>query len=193
MTKKIKSWGFSLLATLVTAVLGVAVARMFPVGSFVFSWVLNFLLMTWYTVVITLLNPALQWSYFQPKAFEKDGQIYSVFGVHLFRKLLVMVGWEKLSKQKNPVKNNQTCLELCERNTRISELGHVLIAALVFAVALAATSSLQEAKWLIGLNVLLNIYPVLLQRYNRPRYRKVLQRMRASKAKEPDEVKATLV
>ncbi|MBA9076910.1 hypothetical protein [Rufibacter quisquiliarum] len=179
MTTNAKSWGISIFATIVTIVLCLVFTRVFKVESFVFSWGLNFLLMGWYTVVITLLKPDLDWSYFQQKTFEKEGRWYKYLGLHLYRKLLVAVGWEKISKQNNPVKKEPACLQTCERNTRISELGHLIIAVIVFAIAVFFTSSVTESKWLIILNVLLNIYPILLQRYNRPRYRKILQRMEA--------------
>lgn len=67
-----------------------------------------------------------------------------------------------------------------EYHTRSSEAGHTLIALLVFLTA-AFLDSLVQAKWLLVTNLLLNFYPVMLQRYNRSHYRRILQRHELSR------------
>ncbi|MBC3542179.1 hypothetical protein ACFSC6_13335 [Rufibacter sediminis] len=185
MAKNYRNWALSVVVTLVTFTGCYFLGRHFGFSSFVFSWVLNFALMSWITMVIALLNPAFESDYFTPKPFERDGKVYTYAGVHLYRKLLVWVGWEKLNKATNPVKKDVTALHTCERSSRKSEAGHVMIALVVFAVAAVFTPSLGEAKWLILLNVLFNIFPVMVQRYNRPRYLRVLSVMQRKRAAQP--------
>lgn len=174
MQKNLLKWSISILATLVVILLSYAMGVMFGFTSFIFSWELNFLLMIWYTLLVSQIKPKLNLNYFKVKPFEKDGKLYKYFGVYLYRKLLVWVGWEKISRKNNPVKNDRALLSICEHNTRLSELGHTLIAIIVFITTICVSSSLNQAKWLIITNILLNIYPIMVQRFNRPRYTRII-------------------
>lgn len=59
--------------------------------------------------------------------------------VGVYRKLLVWIGWENLSKASNPVKKNRAALEKLEYQTRQSEFGHLIIfiVVAVFGIAVA--------------------------------------------------------
>ena len=122
-------------------------------------------------------EPALTASYFQIKIWENGGKIYKQFGVNLFRKLLVKVGWEKLNKAANPVKKNMAAIKHLEYKTRESEFGHLLIFFIVLAVAIFVGFYYGFAKSLSLhiLNIILNLYPIFIQRYNRPRLQKIMQ------------------
>ncbi|MCC9167909.1 hypothetical protein [Pontibacter harenae] len=130
--------------------------------------------MAWYTILFNLFKPKMDWGYFEDKPFEKEGKLYKYFGVHFYRKILVWIGWEKMYRQKNPMKANLTTLRARDYNTKESEFGHLIIAMIVFAFTVWFTKSLDEAKWLIITNLFLNIYPIIVQRYNRPRYSRVI-------------------
>ncbi|WP_205502622.1 glycosyl-4,4'-diaponeurosporenoate acyltransferase CrtO family protein [Rufibacter psychrotolerans] len=130
--------------------------------------------MAWYTALVALSVPKLNSRYFNSYRFEQEGRIYEYLGVHFYRKLLVWTGWEKVSRKANPIRKDLASLTTADRNSRTSEAGHLVIAVIVFAVAGLVMRSWSEARWLLVLNVVLNIYPVLLQRFNRPRYRRVL-------------------
>lgn len=147
-----------------------------PIQVFPFSWTLDFLLMIWYSILINRINPELNISYFDQKQFEKNGTINKYFGVYIYRKLLVWVGWERINKKDNSIRNDLTKLKIREYYTRISELGHAIIAIIVFIMGFSLSSSLAEAKWFIISNVLLNIYSILVQRFNRPRYGSLIGR-----------------
>lgn len=143
-------------------------------SSFAFAWVLNFSLMALYTFIASRIKFRLNSSYFEPGKFEKRGKLYKAVGVPLYKKLLVWIGWEKLNKKNSVLKPDYNSLKQLEYQTRSSEFGHTLIFVLVNFTAVIVTDTLRDAKWLIILNLLLNLYPVLLQRYNRPRYQMVL-------------------
>lgn len=177
MEKNTKKWIFSILATLAGFLVIYFSGEIFTFTSFVFSWTLNFILMAWFTFVASQLDLKLDSDYFSIKSFEKEGKIYKYFGVHFYRKLLVMTGWEKLNRQKNPVKNKLSSLKIREYETRSSEFGHTIIALIVLIVTFVVSGSWNDAKWLIITNILLNIYPVMLQRFNRPRYQKIIQQL----------------
>lgn len=145
--------------------------------SLAFAWGLNFLLMFWVFIFMETHSNALNSSYYTSRIWERKGQLYEYCGIHLFRKLLVVIGWEKLHKKSNPVEKSSTALQLNLIKTKKAEIGHLMIFLIVLLVTLMviATSGLRSAMWLIVLNILLNLYPVLLQRYNRPRIERALQ------------------
>lgn len=146
--------------------------------GFAFAWVLNFVLMAWYTYLDALFGWKYDSSYFHSKDLEKNGAVYKYFGVHLYRKLLVIIGWEKISRKDAKITKSRSSIALAEAKSRNSEVGHSLIFIIVAVITLVVSSNLREALWLIILNLLLNVYPVFVQRYNRPRYNRLLQKMR---------------
>lgn len=152
------------------------VGKLFGFSSFTFAWILNFSLMALYTFIAARIPFQLKSSYFKPRKFEKQGRIYRAAGVLVYKKLLVWIGWEKLNKQNYKLKPDFKVLEQLEYQTRSSEFGHAVIFLIVCLTALFLTDTFREAKWLLILNLLLHFYPVILQRYNRPRYKMILDR-----------------
>ncbi len=151
--------------------------RYMGVQGFLFAWVLNFMLMMFVLMFTETLKSACTSNYFKEQNWEQKGKIYEQLGIHFFRKLLVIVGWEKLNKKENPVKNNLAALVHLEYRTKQSELGHLIIFFIVggFAIYVAIRYSFSASAWLIFLNLLLNFYPILLQRYNRPKLQRAIQ------------------
>ncbi|MDO6390151.1 hypothetical protein Q4E40_08440 [Pontibacter sp. BT731] len=154
-----------------------AIAYMQGFTSFTFAWVLNFMLMMGVSSIMQTFKPGLNAKYFDVKGWETDGKVYKWLGVHAFRKLLVWIGWEKLHKAVNPVKKDLQALNKLEYNTQQSEFGHLVIffIVLAFFVGVALREGIGQSLWLIFLNVLLNLYPILVQRYNRPRLQRAIQ------------------
>ena len=142
--------------------------------GFLFAWILNFVLM----MCVFFFTERLEFksAYYLEKTWEKKGKIYEAFGVNWFRKLLVIIGWEKLNKKANPIEKNLQALVHLEYRTKQSELGHIIIffIVLAFTIYVAITFGIKESVSLIILNILLNLYPVLLQRYNRPRLQRAI-------------------
>jgi len=171
------------LGTVMVAIIAIGislgVAYWQGLDSFVFAWILNFMLMMAVLSFTQTFRPRLTGAYFQPKSWESEGKVYEWTGLHGFRKLLVWVGWEKLNKAANPVKKNLEALKHLEYNTRQSEFGHLIIFFIVLAVALfvGAHQGFRHSLWLHLLNILLNLYPIAVQRYNRPRLQKAIRRM----------------
>ena len=160
---------------------GVGLFITFPfmsMSSISYSITLNFLLMIWMSIVETLLRPALKSSYFNSLPIEEEGKIYKYLGVHFFRKLLVLSGWERSRKKETPIRKSLILLEYYEYRTRASEFGHGIIAIIIafITVYVCISYSFMETIWLIFLNIFLNIYPMIVQRYNRPRVRRVINK-----------------
>lgn len=168
--------------------LGVVLFILFPfisMSSLLYSITLNFTLMLWMSVVETLLIPALKSSYFNTHPFEEEGKIYKYLGVDFFRKFLVLSGWERSRKKETPIRKSLILLEYYEYRTRASEFGHGIIAIIIASTTLYVLMvySFKETKWLIIFNIFLNIYPMMLQRYNRPRVRRVIKKLKLKQAK----------
>jgi uncharacterized membrane protein YagU involved in acid resistance len=116
------------LAFVVCTVWAVALWQGLP--SFLFAWILNFILMMGVLYITQTFKPKLNSSYYDSKKWENEGKIYRYFGIHACRKVLV---------------------------------------AFLYGII--------QSVWLISLNVLFNVYPMGVQRYNRPRLRKALTRI----------------
>lgn len=145
--------------------------------GFLFAWILNFMLMMCVLLFTETLRSPFTSFYYEKKNWEADGTVYERLGINVFRKLLVGVGWEKLNKKSNPVEKNTKALSQLHYRTKQSEFGHVIIFIIVlgFTIFVALEYGFVESLWLLFLNILLNLYPILLQRYNRPRLAKAIQ------------------
>jgi hypothetical protein len=143
---------------------------------FSFAWALNFLLMLCVLAFTTALKSQLTWPYFNEKSWERRGKIYERFGIDFYRKLLVWTGWEGLNRKSNPIEKNTKSLMNLHYQTKKSELDHVIILLVVlgFNFFVAFKFGVLKSLWLLLLNVLLNLYPIFLQRYNRPRIEKAI-------------------
>ena len=139
--------------------------------GFGFAWLLNFMLMFWTLIFTDTLKSPLTSTYYDEKSWEQRGKIYEYFGVHFFRKLMVIVGWEKVIRKSNPIERNTSALTNLHYQTKKSELGHVIILFIVlgFNIFVAFKFGLLKSLWLLIMNTLFNLYPIFVQRYNRPR------------------------
>ncbi len=164
------------LTIIVTIFLVSALVYKIGLQGFLFAWILNFVLMMCVFFFTETLKSEFKSDYYREKTWEKKGKIYESLGINLFRKLLVLIGWEKLNKKANPVQKNLQALIHLEYRTKQSELGHIIIffIVLAFTIYVAITLGIKESLSLIILNILLNVYPVLLQRYNRPRLQRAI-------------------
>ena len=121
-------------------------------------------------------------SYFEMRPFERSGRVYESLGVLYFRRLApdgdLANRWER---RKNPkyrlIRDPQSAAAFISR-TEQSERGHLVLLALGCVSAIYAWS-LGWHGWALYLgagNVVVNIYPILLQRYTRSRIRALLTR-----------------
>ncbi len=144
--------------------------------GFLFAWILNLMLMMCAFSFTEALKSQFTSTYYKEKKWEDRGKIYELLGIHWFRKLLLWIGWEKLNKKANPVEKNTKSLSHLLYRTKQSELGHIIIFIIVlgFTLLVALKYGIRESLWLLVLNILMNLYPIFLQRYNRPRYMRAI-------------------
>lgn len=144
--------------------------------GFAFAWALNFLLMMCVFTFTETLKSQLTSSYYNEKGWEQRGKIYKYLGINFFRKMLVLIGWERLNKKASPVEKNIKALKNLHYQTKKSELGHLIILFIVmgFNVFVAFRFGILKSFSLLILNIILNLYPIFLQRYNRPRIERAI-------------------
>jgi Glycosyl-4,4'-diaponeurosporenoate acyltransferase len=122
-------------------------------------------------------------SYYQIRAFEQSGRLYELMGVRLFR-WFVPDGdaANKLRRRRRPgfrIIRSRRYAQAFLRRTELSEKSHLVMLALGSVTAVFAWR-IGWTGWAMYLgvgNVLVNFYPVLLQRYTRARLLRVLARV----------------
>jgi hypothetical protein len=167
---------------LVATVLGCALlTTLVPVDHWGFAISVNFLFMACFTLIYGgIHSPAYSSAYFEAGPFERGGDIYRWIGASHFRSLLHVSGWHRLTWGRRPLGGTLESLQDFEYRTKGSELVHLFAAICVAGVTVWVgwRHSLGDIVWLVPSNLLLNVYPVLLQRYNRPRVATLIQRKR---------------
>jgi hypothetical protein len=166
-----------IIIPIVTIILTNGLIHSTEMQSVSFACFLNIVLLVGVRSFTETLNSQLTNQYFKEKAWERRGKIYETLGINFYRKLLVWIRWERISKKTKSVKKNTKALLNLHYQTKHDELGHliVLIIVLGFNIFVAFKFGVLKSLWLLIVNILVNLYPVILQRYNRPRIQRTLQ------------------
>ena len=130
------------------------------------------------SVVVVAACIALWWlpsSYYTIRRFERSGRVYEMLGVRLFRWFVpdgdAANKWRRRRQPAFRVIRNRRYALAFVRRTETSERAHLLLLALG-NVSAAFAWKIGWTGWAAYLgfgNVLVNLYPVLLQRYTRAR------------------------
>lgn len=117
--------------------------------------------------------------YFAPKFFEKNGLIYKLLGVHIFKRFLPTGGdiISRITKTRTIENGKTETLKRYEKYTRIYEAIHLTAFVGYIALIMINLSLYWVVMWVV-LNLLINVYPIMVQRYNRGRIYKILQKRR---------------
>jgi hypothetical protein len=106
------------------------------------------------------------------RPFELDGRVYERLGVRLAKRLARRgpISWFNPALHVPP-ERDAASLERLESKMREAEASHAVlfVIGLVTAAAMAGLGCIAGAAWVVVFDVLLNGYPVMLQRYNRAR------------------------
>jgi hypothetical protein len=121
-------------------------------------------------------------SYYRIRRFERDGRVYELLGVRLFRMLVpngdLVNRWRRRQDPRFRVITNDASAEAFLGRTIVGEKTHLVS----FVIGVASSSFAWQIGWLgwaiylFGANVLFNVYPILLQRYTRARIGRLLTR-----------------
>lgn len=162
-----------LLVLAITVFNGVVIAvsaRVFPIRGPVFSFLLTWLMLTWLVVVGTAIRWQLPAGWYRLRPIEQGGQLYERLGVRIAKRLLRRGPLSILSRNMRlPARPTIDDLRHLYQLMKDAETSHVLAFGVVVTAAIAAGLARwwDSAGWLLLFDALLNVYPVMLQRYNR--------------------------
>lgn len=100
---------------------------------------------------------------------------YQFLHLELFRKFLLVTFWSKEQKRKQFFDGSKTGLTNLNYQTKQAEFGHLaaFVALVIISIFALFKSFFALALSCLILNVLCNLYPVILQRYHRMRLQKI--------------------
>lgn len=170
-----KLWGLRISYIVIVVVLPCALAGSpFPGFAFALASGPNGLFLSWF------MRGALRLPHFLVRVRPMEPLLYRWVGVGLVKRIVATRMWPLMNGFEPPPKpmSRQELLDRTELSTKGAEVCHGATFLFVFFVAMfsLAFGRLSEAAWLLAFNMLLNGYPVMLQRANRWR----VQRIRAS-------------
>lgn len=169
---------------LACALLGWALVELGPSSGW-FALVVVWLPMTWMGTVSRVLTPRLPEAYHALRGFERSGRVYELLGVRIAKSLLRRGPLAVFNPHLHlPTEPTPAGLAALAQRMRDAEASHAIMFALTLVVvAHAAVRGWWTAAGLtLLLDLLLNGYPVMLQRYNRAA---LARRLSSSGAADP--------
>ena len=157
-------------ATIVTAGLLLGSLQAFGARSVWFALFVVWLPMTWLGTVSRLVRPRLPRRYDALRGFERDGRLYELLGVRLVKRLLRRGPLAVFNPDLHlPAEPTPASVAYLDQRMRDAEASHFILLVLTVGVVVhaAARGWWAAAGWTILFDVLVNGYPVMLQRYNR--------------------------
>ncbi len=145
----------------------------------VWAW---FAALGWLVVTLKMLDIKGDWldKYYLPKSFEMNGKLYAGSGVRLYKKFMFNGDiYNRILRKFKPahrIISNRSSLVVWEKESRAKEFGHLIhfIMGLIALIYALTEGYYQAAIYLAILNILFNLYPIMLQRYNRARIYRIL-------------------
>jgi hypothetical protein len=137
-----------------------------PITAFVVNW----LVMAWMATVATSIRLPLPSRYYGHSAWERGGVTYEQLGVRFFKRLVRRGPLSIFSRKLRLPKDNATAaLWQLDQLMRRAEAIHVFSFLAICSVIgySVLRKRLDAAGWLLLFNSMLNVYPIMLQRYNR--------------------------
>ena len=118
--------------------------------------------------------------YFRPKKWERNGSIYMLLGVVRYKKWIIRLG-KKMGQISSKPGNyfigatNIVHLKVFERQTRYNEIMHLPgILCSIPGIIFASSTEIVALCWFV---LVFNFHPTILQRYNRIRIYKILNKI----------------
>jgi len=117
--------------------------------------------------------------YFNLCRFERDGRLYELFGVRHFKRFASAGDFFNYRRRRSEpgfrnITGYSSAIEW-ESRTRFNELAH--LGNLIFNLVMIGWLSFRARYTWLGpimfLNLFLNVYPIMLQRYNRARIQRI--------------------
>ena len=171
-----------ILATIVTIFLMVWSFDSFGFRSPVCAFLVNWLAMSWVAITAQVIHFSFAPRYYDIKPFEQTGQVYERLGIRLFKRLVRRGPLSVFSPTlRFPKEKKISALRNLDSEMRKAETGHVLIFVLMLSFVSYALLRgwLDAVVWMLLFNIIINGYPIMLQRYNRIKLRELIQSQNA--------------
>ncbi len=164
-------WGLRILALLSLVLLCRLANSGVPAAAFALAWGPNALFLV-LTMRGTLPLPRVL-----VPVGRLEPALFGALGVGLVKRMVATRLWPLLLGMEPPavMSNRHALLERTDRMTRAAEVCHGATFLLGCAVALCCLvlARYSDSAWILGFNLLLNGYPVMLQRANRWRVQQI--------------------
>jgi hypothetical protein len=174
-------WGLRILIMAGIILLGVIAGSSAPALGLMLAWTPNLLFLVAFT------HGALRLPRFLVPVKPIEPALYRRVGVGLVKRIVATDMWPLLHGVDPPekLKPGQESLDHAELTMMGAEVCHGATFLLTFPVAMVylAAGRTSEVCWILAFNMLLNGYPVMLQRANRWRLQQVRAKARHEKLK----------
>ena len=160
------------VSTVVLVVLLVWSLVAFGAGSVWFAFLVVWLPMAWLGTVSRLVATRLPERCYVLHGFERDGRVYELLGVRVVKRLLRRGPLAVFNPHLHlPAEKTPANLAHLDQRMRDAEASHTILLVLTLGIVAveAARGWWRAALWVFVFNLLVNGYPVMLQRYNRIR------------------------
>ncbi len=165
-----KKFTLFIVATIAVIFLIAWTVDSFGLRSLMSALLLNWLVMSWIVIVGQVIRLSFLSAYYDFGPFEQTGQVYENLGIRLFKKLVRRGPLTIFSPTLHfPKEKSVAAYQNLESEMRKAETGHVLafMLMLLFVGYALLNGWLDAVMWMLLFNILINGYPVMLQRYNR--------------------------
>jgi len=145
-----------------------------PVSAFLINW----LAMSWVAVIGQVVRFSFAPRYYEAKPFERTGRVYECLGIRLFKKLVRRGPFSVFSPTlRFPKEKTVSALQGLLSEMRKAETGHALIFVFMLLVVgyVLLNGWLDAVVWTLLFNIVINGYPIMLQRYNRIKLQELIR------------------
>lgn len=166
------AWLATAIVTVAAVVLFVLAGRSFGLYSVGFAFAVVWLPMMWLGTASRAVPPRLPARLHALRAWERDGRVYELLGVRGIKALLRRGPFALFNPKLHlPSEPTPERLAALDRHMRIAEASHayLFVLTLPWAAWAAMHGAFAAAAATVLFDVLVNGYPVMLQRYNRAR------------------------
>lgn len=124
-------------------------------------------------------NKLLPKSYYVIKNKKRLNQLYEIMAVKYFKVMLLVLFWGRKENRKKYFDGTKNGIENFIYQTKQSEFGHIgaFITILIISIIIIINGFILLTIFVTLINIIGNLYPVILQRYHRLRVEK-LQKLR---------------
>jgi hypothetical protein len=146
-----------------------------PTSAFLVNW----LVMSWVAVVSQGVRFSLPARYYDLRPFEQTGRLYEHLGIRFFKRLMRRRPFSAFSPAlRPPGERTISALQGLDGEMRKAEACHVFIFALMllFGSYTLLRGRFATVGWVLCFNVVINGYPIMLQRYNRVRLMRFIEK-----------------